>query len=310
MNTRTHTIASLDQSKFVPVPAPDLMDLIETTAPGKDGLSLLYSLAGGLDFRIARLAAIITNVMAGHLRKGDENHPAIDKMNDAIAGLNEASNRVWAFDQAGISQHDMMSDLKDLVRFRNTVVDHISDVTDKPFPSRWNDTIEKAATPQAVDEWKLELSWTEYVEGCHGKTEMNEEEFKKFKSLELAGAKQNWAEYASHIIDTIETYADEACEFDKISAELQKQLLESISSPEKEAKFRTGAMKMARSPEDLHTRRMFISSFCTAARLALTHSRYADRGEVIGPKEQNAAYAKKRLCDSDMTHHNDDFVEA
>ena len=289
MNARTHSLASGTLANaFVPVPAPDLMEIIEKSAPGKDGLSLLYSIAGGLDFRIARLAAIITNVMAGHIRQGNEDHPAIDKMNDAIASLNEASNRVWAFDQAGISQKDMMSDLKELVQFRNTVVDHLAEVSGKPFPSRWNDTIEKAATPQAVDEWKLEMSWSEYVEGCHGKIEMSEEEFKKVKSVELAGEKKNWAEYASQIIDTIEVFADEACDFTDISAELQKQLLESISSPEKEAKFRTAAMKMARSPEDLHTRRMFISSFCVAARLALTHSRYAEvsDGGSLAPTRQ------------------------
>lgn len=294
MNARTHSLKSLDQSKFIPVPAPDLMDLIETSAPGKDGLSILYSLAGGLDFRIARLAAILTNVMAGHVRQGDVDRPGIDKMNDALASLNEAENRVWAFAQAGISQRDMMSDLRDLVRFRNTVVDHLAKVSGKPFPSRWNDTIEKAATPQAVEEWKLDMSWSEYVEGCHGKTEMDEDEFKKIKSVELSGSKQNWSEYAAQIIETIEVYADEAVDFGDISVELQEQLLTSISSTDKEAKFRTGAMKVARSPEDLHTRRMFISSFCCAARLALTHSRYADKGEKIGLKEHNQAYDKKR----------------
>ncbi len=305
MNTRTHTLASGTlATAFVPVPAPDLMELIEKSAPGKDGLSLLYSLAGGLDFRIARLAAIITNVMAGHIRKGgDEDHPAIDKMNDAIASLDEAHNRVWAFNEAGISQKDMMNDLRELVQFRNTVVDHLAEVSGKPFPSRWNDTIEKAATPQAVEEWKLDMSWSEYVEGCHGKTEMNEDEFKKIKSVELSGEKKNWAEYASQIIDTIEVFSEEACDFSDISTELQKQLLESISSPEKEAKFRTAAMKMARSPEDLHTRRMFISSFCCAARLALTHSRYAEVSD-------GGSLASTRQPRMRTEHMADDLIDA
>lgn len=311
MNARTHTLpAGSINASFKSVPAPDLMAIIDKTCPGKDGVSILYSLTGTLDFRIARLASMITNSMAAHIRAGDTDHAAVDKYNDAMASIEIAETRVWAFEQAGISQRDMMQDLKDLVNFRLTAIEAQVKASGKPAQSRWNDTIEKAATPQAVEDWKLEMSWSEYVEGCHGKTEMSEEEFKKMKSLELTGAKQNWADYASQIISVIEMVEDEPINFDDMSVDLQKGILTGISSPEKEAKFRTGAMKIARTPEDLHTRRMFISSFSCTAREALTHPRFADKGEVIGLKEQNAAYAARRINETAMNAHNDDFMEA
>jgi hypothetical protein len=293
MNTRTHTLPTGSiESTFKPIPAPDIMEIINRTVPGDAGVSILYSLAGGVEMRIAKLAAMVTNTMAGHLRNGNEEFPAIDKYNDAIAGLDEAKARTWAFEMAGTTQHDMIEDLKDLIAFRLTVTDQLTHITKKPFATRWVDTIERAGTPQAVEEWKLELSWSEYVEGCHGKTEMTEEEFKKVESVNLAGTKQNWSSHVSQIIDTISLLEGDAISFDEINVPMQKRLLESLSSEDKEARFRTSALKLARNPADLHTRRAFISSFCCAAREALKHTRYAERSvepEVTAEAQAAAA---------------------
>jgi hypothetical protein len=279
MNARTHTLptGSIDKS-FKAVPAPDLMAIIDRTAPGKEGLSILYSLAGGLDMRVAKLAAMITSTMAGIVRMGSEEFPAVDKYNDAMNALDEVKVREWSFDQAGITQRDMVNDLRDLLGFRLTVTDHLTAVSGKPFAARWMETIERAGTPQAVEDWKLEFSWMEYLEGCHGKPEMTEAEFKQVESVNLAGTKQNWSQYLHQIVETIDRLQGDAINFDDMSPDLQKRILQSICSEDKEARFRTGALKLSRNPAELHTRRAFISSFCCAAREALTHARYAERG--------------------------------
>lgn len=290
------------------IPAPDLMQIIDTAAPGKDGLSILYTLAGSVDFRVARLAAMVTASMAGLLRAGDgtDERPSIDKYNDAMSLLDQDAHRKWAFDAAGIEHRDMVQDLKDLIGFRLTVVDRLAAVSGKPFVARWNETIARAAEPQAVAAWKIDMSWLEYVEGCHGKPEMTQDEFTMMQTTLLSGKKQDWADHASQIVETIEHLTDTALEFHDLNVKTQQALLNSISSPDRELKLRTGALKLANSPADLHARRAIISSFCAAARLALTHRLYEDKGEVQGQAEQDAARA--RLSEKEMADLNKDAI--
>ena len=136
-----------------------------------------------------------------------------------------------------------------------------------------------AAKPQAVEEWTYELSWQEYVEGCKGKTELTEAEHRQLESITLAGKQQDWALYASQIIGTIENVEGEPIDFSDLATDQQRRLLASISTEEKEAKFRSNALKIAKNPSDLHVRRQFISSFCTAARLALEHPKFQESYE-------------------------------
>ena len=274
------------------LPETDIMELIQNSAPNKDGLNLLYSLAGGLEFRIARLAAMATNVMAGALLQRSIDAPddtSIGRLNEAISALDEIKNRQYAFGQAGITQHDMIEDLRQLVNFNTTVQTRVAMVksngTTTLPPSRgaqhmrWKEVIEMAAKPQAVEEWKYELSWQEYVEGCKGKTELTESEHRQLESITLAGKQQDWALYASQIIGTIENVEGEPIDFSDLATDQQRRLLASISTEEKEAKFRSNALKIAKNPSDLHVRRQFISSFCTAARLALEHPKFQESYE-------------------------------
>ena len=289
------------------LPETDIMELIQNSAPNKDGLNLLYSLAGGLEFRIARLAAMATNVMAGALLQRSIEAPddtSIGKLNEAIAALDEIKNREYAFGQAGITQHDMLQDLAELVNFNMTVQTHVSMVksngTSTLPPSRaaqhvrWKEVIEMAAKPQAVEEWKYELSWAEYVEGCKGKTELTEAEHRVLEGLNLAGKQQDWALYANQIIGTIEDVENEPIDFSDLSVDQQRRLLSSISTEEKEAKFRTNALKIAKNPSDLHVRRQFISSFCTAARLALEHPKFQESYEEQHDEVAAAVNSNKR----------------
>jgi hypothetical protein len=293
----------------------DLMELINTAAPGKDGLGLLYSLAGGLEFRIARLAAMTTNVMAASLLArsiASADDTSIGKMNEAINALDEIKNRAWAFDQAGIAQTNMLDDLKALVNFNTTVQTKVKmlkspSITPKlpteadrvAAHARWIEVITLAAEPRAVEEWKYELSWAEYLEGCKGKAEMTEEEHRILESINLAGKKNDWATYASQIIGTIESCEDEPIEFGDLSTRTQAALLKSISSEDKEAKFRKGALKMAKDPADLHTRRQFISSFMVLARQALDQPCYADPedgyAEVAADPDASAERSSNRI---------------
>lgn len=303
-------------------PTTDLMELIQTSAPNKDGLNLLYSLAGGLEFRIARLAAMATNAMAGALLQRSIEAPddtSIGKLNEAIAALDETRNREYAFSQAGITQHDMLKDLAELVNFNITVQTHVAMVksngaTTLP-PSRaaqhvrWKEVIELAAKPQAVEEWKYELSWQEYVEGCKGKTELTETEHRQLESITLAGKQQDWALYANQIIDTIESVEDEPIEFNDLSTDQQRRLLASISTEEKEAKFRSNALKIAKNPSDLHVRRQFISSFCTAARAALEHPKFQESyEEVVTDTAADNSDSRRRATLKQQAMDNEDAI--
>lgn len=277
MNTRTHTLpaGTLEAAANVNVPAPDLLEIISRTCPGQDGVSILYSLANGLGFRIARLAAIITNIQATRLVDAGELH--INDFNEALAALDEYKSKHFSFSAAGLEHQDMFDDLKGLVNFQTRVIDKIVSLTKKPFPINWIDTITKAAQPRAVEEWKLVDGWEEYLEACHGKPEMTEAEHREMETLELAGKKQNWGAYIPQIINTISLVnRDDELEFDDLPVTLQNALLASLSTDEKEATLRLNAKKMARTKAELHTKRVFISSFVQAARLALTHSRYAN----------------------------------
>lgn len=304
--TKTHLLptGTISQSSMA-VPPPDLLDLIQTTAPNKDGMSILMSLAGSVEMRIAKLAAMVTNTMAGFLRIGDGEHPAIDKFNEAMIALDEDQARTWAFKAAGIAQVDMVNDLRALINFRLKVIERLTAVSGKPFMTRWHETIERAGTPQAVEAWKLEMSWAEYIEGCHGKPEMTEDEFKKIESANLTGTKQTWHDHAPQIIDTIEHLTGEPIEFDELSVDMQKRLLESISSEDKEQRFRTSALKLARSPADLHVRRQFISSFCAAVRNALTHARYAEASPEPEKTDESSRAALEHSIDRRRQSHAD-----
>lgn len=290
----------------------DILDIIQNTAPNKDGLGILYSLAGGLEFRIASLAAMTTNVMAAQLivrEVAGADDTTIGKMNEAIAALDEAKHRDYAFKEAGIAQKDMMGDLKMLVNFNTTVQTKVkmlkspgitprlpNDSDRKLAHLRWIEVISLAAQPRAVEEWKYELSWAEYLEGCKGKPEMTEEEHRILETAQLGGKEKNWAEYASQIIGTIENCEDEPIDFEDLSVDLQRRLLQSISTEDKEAKFRKGALKMAKDPADLHTRRQFISSFMVAARAALEHPKFQETyAEVDTDAEAAADRSDKRV---------------
>jgi len=304
MTTHLLPTGTISQSSMA-VPPPDILELIETTAPGKDGMSILMSLAGSIEMRVAKLAAMVTNTMAGFLRIGNDEFPAIDKYGEAMIALDEEKARAWAFNAAGVAQVDMVRDLRQLINFRSTVIERLTAVSGKPFQTRWHETIERAGTPQAVESWKLEMGWAEYIEGCHGKPEMTEEEFKKVEAANLAGTKQTWHDHAPQIIDTIEALTDEPIEFDELPTELQKRILESISSEDKELRFRTGAMKIARSPADLHVRRAFISSFCAAARQALTHARYAE----AAPEPEQTAETRRASLERSIDRRRQSFAE-
>lgn len=304
-------------------PDTNLMDLIQECAPNKDGLNLLYSVAGGLEFRIARLAAMVTNVMAATLLERSITSPddtAIGKMNEAINALDEIKNRDWSFGQAGLTQRDMLNDLTQLVNFNQTVQTRVAMVKSNgvsPAPAsrgaqhlRWTDVITLAAKPTAVEEWKYELSWAEYVEGCKGKTEMTEAEHRVLESVTLAGKQQDWALYARQIIETIEACEDEPIDFDDLSIDQQRRLLTSISSEEKEAKLRSNCLKIAKNPSDLHVRRQFVSSFMTAARAALDHPKFDESyaepdadAEVAAERSDNRhrATLKQQALDNDDT---------
>jgi hypothetical protein len=276
---KVHTVPTGTMAtSFVPVPLPDLMEIIQTTCPGQDGISILYSLAGGLKLRAASLAAKLTNVMAAAVRMGDGNEfTAIDKFNDAISALDQAATRIWAFNAAGISQRDMIADLEDLIGFMNTVDLRIAQLTKKARPANWAEAIEMASNPRAVEEWKLVDGWNSYVAACNakdGKLYMTEEEHRAMDTLQLSGKKQDWSKYKTQILGTIEQIDNGSFSFHDISEELQMSLLTSISSVEKQAKFDLNARKFANGPQDLDTRRRFLESFFKAARLALTHPRY------------------------------------
>ena len=302
-------------------PKTDLMELIQECAPNKDGINLLYSVAGGLEFRIARLAAMVTNVMAATLLERSITSPddtAIGKMNEALNALDEVKNRDWSFGQAGLAQRDMLNDLTQLVNFNTTVQTQVTMVKSNgvsPAPIgrgaqhlRWTDVISLAAKPMAVEEWKYELSWAEYVEGCKGKTEMTEAEHRVLESVTLAGKQQDWALYAKQIIETIEACEDEPIELTDLSIDQRRRLLVSISSEDKEAKLRSNCLKIAKNPSDLHVRRQFVSSFMTAARLALTHPKFdesyaepdADSETAANRSDaRHTATAKQAALDSD-----------
>lgn len=256
------------------ISAPDLIEIVNEAAPGQDGVSLLYSIAGGVDFRIARLAAMITNSMAAHILESGQ--LGVEGFNEAINALDEATARSAAFHATGLDHQDMLEDLKALVAFRVTLSDKIMSITGKPFAARWAETIMRAAEPREVEEWKLVDGWNEYVEACHGKPEMTEAEHREMEKIELSGKKQNWGSFIPQIIDTIKNCGDEGCEFHDLPVQTQHAILASISTDEKMATMRTNAKKMARSPAELHAKRMLISDFIARCRLALKHSRYAN----------------------------------
>jgi len=273
----THHVNSLDNLKGLPiayVQSPDMLKIIDHAAPGKDGLSLLYSLAGGLSFRIARLASIVTTTMAAHIKNDEFN--GIDMLNEAFSSLDEAEARKHAFYAVGLKHKDMVDDLRQLLGFYRTVTDKIASLSKKEFTPNWIETITRAAEPREVAEWKLVDGWNEYVEACHGKPEMDEAEHREMEKIELAGKPQAWGTYASQIIDTIESLGADEVDFEDLSVQMQKALLMSSSTDEKEATLRKNAKKLANSPSELHTKRAFISSFILDARKALTHGRYAE----------------------------------
>ena len=275
---RIHTVpAGSTEAAYKPIET-DLIDIIQETCPNEDGLSILYTLSGSLRLRAASLAAKMTNVMASHVRLGDTAHPAIDKFNDAIAALKQVESREWAFHMAGLSQPDMMNTLKDLICFGKTVDTRLEQVSKKPVKRDWASSIEFAATPREVEGWKLTSSWEKYKEQCEENGEeplMTEEVHNNLTKAELAGKKQPWSEYRDQILDTINMAGtDGHCDFLDIDPELQKSILESISSKERKNKLDMNALKFAQGPADYDTKLRFIKSFISACRLALTHQRY------------------------------------
>lgn len=255
------------------VKVPDVIGILEHAAPGKDGLPLVYSLLGGLEMRIARLAGMVTNVMASKLREDDA---SIDKFNDAMAALDEAETRRWAFEQAGLLQRNMIDELRGLINFRLRVADYMTGLTGQAVAPRWADTIELAAQPMPVADWKLEFSWDEYLESC-GKDapEMTKDEFYKLMTSNLSSKRQVWGDHVHQVMALIESLEGEAIEFDELPLHTQLRLLESLGNEDKEKRLRTNALKMARTPAELHVRRAFISSFCQEVREAANHHSYA-----------------------------------
>ena len=309
MNTKTHTVTALSAAlSALPadfVRAPDLIEIIDRTMPADTGLSVYYKVGSGIDWRIATLASMVTNAMASALRTDQ----GIDKFNDAMALLDQAEMRKIAFSLTGIDQADMIKDLRDLLSFRAQIAQKIKTLAKKDYLPRWGQTIERAAQPRAVEGWKVDMAWLEFVEKTHGKPEMTEAEYREVKVKELQGQPQNWGDNIAAIISTIDSFGiDEEFEFADFDVKLQKAMLEAISSEDKEAVFLSDALKFGRSPEDVYSKRALVRAFLVEARKALTHRRYQETGEVQGKAAQTAAFSK-RLADSVMAEMNDDFVE-
>lgn len=306
MTSRIVPTGSVSKS-FTIAKTTDIMEIIQHAAPNKDGLNIIYSLAGGLEFRIAKLAAMVTNTMAATLMARSITAPdmtAISKFNESMNALDEIKNREWAFTQAGLTQRDMVKDLNELIGFNLTVQTRLASLKSPSTTpadnehiarhARWTEIITKVAEPREVEEWKLSSSWEEYLEECNNQPQMTEEEHRALDKVDLGGRKQNYAEYVSQIIDTITNIEGEALEFYELSTDLQMRLLESMCSEDKRLKLRKSALKNAKDKNDLHTRRTFIDSFIAEAQLALAHPKFADKGEVQGQDEHDDAVAHRQ----------------
>ena len=193
-----------------------------------------------------------------------------------MAALSAAEHRDWAFAAAGSKRQDLVTDINQVLGFKSAVDDRIIALTNRNVENRWLETITRAGAARVVEEWKLNLSWDEYIEGCNGDPQMTREEFNKVKASELGGQKQAWSDFPRQVMQTIQMFEHDAepVDFTELRPETQFSLLLSFSDEQREARMRASALKLARSPEDLDTRRRFIKGFVATVRKALEAARF------------------------------------
>lgn len=273
----THIIKDMSQLVTHFPPAPDLLDLIKNTLPGQDGVAILYSLLGSLELRIARLAGITANAIVSDVRSEES---CLDSYNDLMYSLRGAELAAEWFDKAGGTHRgELCKDLTQLIGFHHLVYDHTSSVVGGKNMRvvNWLDSIERAAEPRPVEQWKLDHMWAIYVEECNGDPTMTRSEYDLLCTRELTGNKAAWAKHAASI-ENIITAADEDkhVDFGLLSVQTQHALLTSYATPERLSRLRSSIMKRARSAFEFDASFRLHRAFVDACKFALTHRRYAN----------------------------------
>jgi hypothetical protein len=296
----THQVKTGDMTKSIIIPHPDLLDLIKKFLPAEAGVAVMFSVTGGLAFRIGRLAGMVANGFASDLRNCDEPYGkadswankrdgigSIDTYNDAMSHLDSLEAAAQSFEEAGGTRRSMCDDLSKLLHYKRTCDDYLVSLMgeSKAPVTNWLSTLDAVAKPAPVDHWKLDHLWVCYLSETGNKPLMTRQEYDVLNVRELSGQHAAWGKHVSSVMNIIDL-ADrgDAIEFDKLDVQTQLSLLNSYATPERLAKFRASIMKRARSAFEFDATLRLHVAFVEACHLATTHHRYANIGDKLVPK--------------------------
>lgn len=273
----THTLKVI-------IPNPDLLDILKHNLPGETGVSALYSINGGLAFRIARLAGITATALASDSRKADQ---GIDSWNDAMSYFDTLEAAQESFVYAGAERVSMIDNLRNLISYKRSITDYMTSVMgeSKVPVTVWADAIVMAGEPMPIERWKLDYEWESYL--ASGQALMTREEYDMLTIRELTGQRAAWAKHVD-IVNNFIAAADngDSIEFFQLDLRTQLSLLMSYATPERMAKFRTSIMKRGRDRFSVDAAIRLHQKFVDDCRLAATHQRYAALGDALVPKAE------------------------
>jgi len=265
--------------KPICIPAPDLLDLVKLHLPGESGISAIYSILGGLNFRIARLAGMTAAGLASDSRKESQ---GVDSWNDAMSHLEALDAAAASFRDAGFERTSMTDGLTELLSYKHTVVDYAATLLGESKVPQviWADTVTMAGEPMPVDKWKLDYEWESYI--ASGKPLMTRPEYDMLSIRELGGQRAAWAKHINTVCNFIEVADNgQPIEFFQLSLKTQFSLLASYATPERMMKFRASIMKRSRTRFEADTSIRLTQAFVASCELATSHPRYMTLSEPL-----------------------------
>lgn len=289
MTTRIVTPGTM-AAAHTPIPTPDLINLIRTYLPGELGIPVLWSLHGGLNFRIASLAGMIANALASDNRKRSA---TLDSYNDHMSHLESLEAARQSFEEAGSERRDLITDLRQLIAFQITVVDYMaSAVGETRLPeTNWMEVLERASMPRPVSQSVLDIRWNYYVRDCKEEgveQVLTREEYDAQSRAALSGERAAWSKHMMTVLSIIEAANDvDAIPFDQLNLRTQLSLLMKYAAEGKEARKQLRDsilktfMKRPTSPEALDANIRLRYAFADACHRATLHHRYAKVGDAL-----------------------------
>jgi len=295
----THTLKkSTTPSIFIP--APDLLDLVKKNLTGQDAITMLWSILGSMEFRIAGLAGIMTNSLNADLRKLND---GVINYTEAMVYMDSMEELTQLFQGARDDRKQMKEDLQELLAYRTTVADYLATFQTRIRVVDWMNTLQMVSKPQLPEQWKLDMEWERaQQEG----TKLTRTECDRLTTSDMRGKAAAWVNHCNVVMNIIQM-ADtgESIEFMKLNKRLQMSLLGKFAKllDDKEALeiVRKRVATNARSRAGFDSTWMLFLAFYKDCALALTHHRYDSIRDTLVP---NAASVVQQKAQADKIKMN------